>query len=111
VPECNLSPHNECSIAKTSPTQPISSITGLRKCSPLWEIINGLLGGATASGGAFERQPLYLGGHPRAIFRVCILGLPPQDIQGTCDHAITPTPSVASSVSSQTAMFAAFLGT
>jgi ABC-type transporter Mla subunit MlaD len=112
----NLSPHGECTVGSpavhgTSADQPIGSITGLAQCSPLWEIINGLLGGATVSGGAFEREPKYvaniLGTSNFSIFRVCILGLQPQNVVNACD---TPPPRGAHT-SDQTALFTAFLGT
>ncbi|TMB93165.1 MAG: MCE family protein [Chloroflexi bacterium] len=101
----NFSPHGECT-ASTMASQPISEITsggigqnigqpGLAQCSPLWELVYGLLGGPEITGGAVGTQrptgcqPGHcdgLVGKSFPIFRVCIENIAiPQFGVGACD--------------------------
>jgi len=80
----NKSPNGECT-GSTTVNQPISSITGLAKCSPLWMLIKGLIQGPTVSGGALETGNA-LG--PAGIFRICLAGVPPTPLaNGACDNS------------------------
>ncbi len=99
----NMSPNGECG-ASTTAEQPITQITGLVQCSPLWELLKGLQGGPTVSSGAVEHTP---SGANNPIFRVCVLGYPVQNAVGSCDTGAT----FAGLMQRDAAMFAAYLGT
>jgi phospholipid/cholesterol/gamma-HCH transport system substrate-binding protein len=68
----NLSPNGECTSATTA-EQPITSITGLKQCSPMWMLIAGLIGGPTNTTGATETTT---SGVSSSIFRGCVLIAP-----------------------------------
>jgi hypothetical protein len=82
----NRSPNGECTSATLfdgqSPPEKepdgdpddITSITGLKQCSPLWALIAGLLGGPTNTTGAVESRGG--GGPSSSIFRGCVLQQP-----------------------------------
>jgi len=116
----NLSPNGECVNAQggnpgTTANQPITSITGLTQCSPVWEIIKGLLGGPTNTGGALEGTPQ--GGIPNPVFRVCVnfAQVDPNlihDCKNSSAGSAPPSGAAAGGyMSSDGAMFAALLGT
>ena len=101
----NLSPNGECTSA-TVANQPITSVIGATQCSPLWELVKGLLQGPTASAGATEHSP---SGANNPMFRVCVIGLPPQVGTGACDNSNAEQAS-SGFMSGDGAMFASFLG-
>ena len=103
----NKSPHGECT-ASTVANQPITSVTGVVQCSPLWELIKGLLQGPTASGGAVGTTPA---GTSSAIFRVCIIGIPPQAGTGACDDSNASETGYRGLLSGGGTMLMSFLGT
>jgi phospholipid/cholesterol/gamma-HCH transport system substrate-binding protein len=99
----NLSPHGECT-SSTVANQPITSVIGATQCSPIWELVKGLLQGPTNAAGAVEESPT---GVKNPIFRVCIIGLPPQVGQSGCDD---PNGSQSSGfLNGEGAMFASFI--
>ena len=129
----NFSPHGECT-ASTTANQPISSITvgalgqsvghpGLAQCSPLWQVIYGLLGGPMITGGAVGTQracppspapcsaPHGAVGQSSPIFRVCIENLAdPQFGLGACDRGASASRTPATGLmSSDGAMLMALL--
>jgi len=65
----NKSPNGECTSSAPQPDQPITSITGLQRCSPLWMLIAAILGGPTNTGEAVETNNS--GSLP--IFRGCVV--------------------------------------
>jgi hypothetical protein len=101
------SPDGECTSA-TVANQPITQVTGVVQCSPLWELIKGLLQGPTASGGAVGTSPA---GETNSIFRVCIVGIPPQQGTGSCDDSNASESNYHGLLSSGGAMLMDFLGT
>ncbi len=103
----NKSPHGECTAA-TVANQPITQVTGVVQCSPLWELIKGILQGPTATGGGVGTLP---NGVSSSIFRVCIIGIPPQDDTGACDNSKASESNYHGFMSGGGAMLAAFLGT
>jgi hypothetical protein len=78
------------------------------QCSPLWELIKGLLQGPTASGGAVGTTPA---GTTSAIFRVCIIGIPPQAGTGACDDSNASETGYRGLLSGGGTMLMSFLGT
>jgi ABC-type transporter Mla subunit MlaD len=103
----NKSPHGECT-ASTVANQPITAVTGVVQCSPLWELIKGLLQGPTASGGGVGTTPT---GANNAIFRVCIIGIPPQAGTGACDDSNASESGYRGLMSGGGTMLMSFLGT
>lgn len=103
----NKSPDGECT-SSTVANQPITSVTGVAQCSPIWELIKGLLQGPTASGGAVGTLP---SGASNSIFRVCIVGIPPQQGTGACDDSNASESDYRGLLSGGGAMLDAFLGT
>ena len=109
----NLDPtHGLLCNSSTSSNQPITSVTGLTQCSPLWFLIKGLVQGPTVSGGALEvgnPHPLDAAGDP--IFRICLGGIPnnPATTNGQCDSTESDTASYYSA-GDDSAAFAAWLG-
>jgi ABC-type transporter Mla subunit MlaD len=104
----NKSPNGECTNATIS-NQPITSVTGLAHCSPLWMLINGLIGGPTASAGALVFPPN--NGQPRPVFRICIEGILPQNAVGDCQSSSASVASSSGLMNRDGAMLAALLGT
>jgi ABC-type transporter Mla subunit MlaD len=104
----NKSPNGECTNATVS-NQPITSVTGLAHCSPLWMLINGLIGGPTASAGALVFPPN--NGPPRPVFRICIEGILPQNEVGDCQSSSATVASSSGLMNRDGAMLAALLGT
>jgi len=110
----NKSPNNECNRF-TQADQPISSLTGLQQCSPLWMLIRGLLSGPSITTGAIEKGPGRQTINP--VFRICVNNtVPQQSGLGACDeYPVAPgVPNLAAfggSMHGEGAMIAAFLGT
>ncbi len=107
--QANESPNGECDPATTTVNVPITSITGLAKCSPLWMLIKGLIQGPTVTGGALETPT------DNPIFRICLSGVPPSPAaNGTCDNTTASQGSQSTFRGGLSggdgAMFAAFLG-
>ncbi len=87
--------------------QPITSVIGAPQCSPIWELVKGLLQGPSAAAGAFEQTPT---GQKNPIFRVCIIGLPPQTLDvGGCDSNSGTLAQAKGFLSGDGAMFASFI--
>ena len=103
----NLSPNGECTSTTTA-NQPITSVIGAAQCSPIWELVKGLVQGPTNAAGAVEDNP---SGAVNPIFRVCIVGLPPQTSTGGCDNSNASQAAGGGFMSGEGAMFASFLGT
>jgi ABC-type transporter Mla subunit MlaD len=103
----NKSPDGECT-SSTVANQPITQVTGVVQCSPLWELIKGLLQGPTAAGGAVGTTPT---GENNSIFRVCIVGIPPQMGTGSCDDSNAQESNYRGLLSSGGTMLMDFLGT
>jgi phospholipid/cholesterol/gamma-HCH transport system substrate-binding protein len=100
----NRSPDSECTGA-TVANQPITSVTGVAKCSPLWMITKGLLSGPSASSGALAlptNQPM---------FRICVAGVSPQTFTGSCDNSSAAQGSLVGLQDREGAMLTAMLGT
>ena len=102
----NKSPNGECSSSTVS-NQPITSVTGLVHCSPLWMGIKGLIEGPSASAGA-----LVLPTH-NPVFRICIQGILPQNTAGggDCENGNASQSSFSGLMNRDGSMLAAMLGT
>jgi phospholipid/cholesterol/gamma-HCH transport system substrate-binding protein len=107
----NRSPNGECT-SSTVADQPISTITGLQQCSPLWMLIAGLLGGPTNTSGSVETTS---GGHSSAVFRACILIQPnllfnPDfSLDYGCNTLPGAQPAMGGFIKGESATFASFL--
>ena len=102
----NKSPNGECTSATTA-NQPITQVTGLTQCSPLWELLKGLVQGPSVSAGAVEHAPT---GRATEMFRICIVGLPPQVGTGACDNSNASQPAARNFLAADGALFSALLG-
>src|SRR5207302_9540931 len=87
--------------------QPITAVTGLVHCSPLWLGIKGLIAGPSASAGA-----LVLPTH-NPVFRICIQGILPQNTPGggDCENGNASQSSFSGLMNRDGSMLAAMLGT
>jgi ABC-type transporter Mla subunit MlaD len=99
----NLSPNGECTSA-TDANQPITSVTGVAHCSPLWMTIKGLLSGPTAAAGAQELPGMV------PMFRICIEGVS-QGAPGSCDNSNAAKSATVGLSDREGAMLTAMLGT